>query len=223
MDPHSPYLPPVPYERIFYHGNETRPQEPARWSRCWRSSRSATTLPSWMPPGIHGQGLRHRPVRWRRRLHGRLHPVHLHRAGRRRASWTNTIVVINLDHGETLYDHDCYFDHHGLYDADAARAADHPLSRAASPPGDASRGYSQHKDLVAHAAGAGRASDTRIAFDGQSLLPWCAARSPQHERRVLHHRVHLDAQARLAHPAVEAHPSRWSPTSTSSRRSSSTT
>ncbi len=28
----------------------------------------------------------------------------------------DTIVVINSDHGETLYDHDCYFDHHGLYD-----------------------------------------------------------------------------------------------------------
>ncbi|MCS6863394.1 MAG: sulfatase-like hydrolase/transferase, partial [Abditibacteriales bacterium] len=27
-----------------------------------------------------------------------------------------TLVVINADHGETLYDHDCYFDHHGLYE-----------------------------------------------------------------------------------------------------------
>ncbi len=27
-----------------------------------------------------------------------------------------TIIVLNSDHGETLYDHDCYFDHHGLYD-----------------------------------------------------------------------------------------------------------
>ncbi|MDA0577599.1 MAG: sulfatase-like hydrolase/transferase, partial [Verrucomicrobia bacterium] len=27
-----------------------------------------------------------------------------------------TLVVINSDHGETLYDHDCYFDHHGLYE-----------------------------------------------------------------------------------------------------------
>ena len=24
--------------------------------------------------------------------------------------------MIDSDHGETLYDHDCYFDHHGLYD-----------------------------------------------------------------------------------------------------------
>jgi len=28
----------------------------------------------------------------------------------------NTLIVIDSDHGETLYDHDCYFDHHGLYE-----------------------------------------------------------------------------------------------------------
>ena len=28
----------------------------------------------------------------------------------------DTIVVFVSDHGETLYDHDCYFDHHGMYE-----------------------------------------------------------------------------------------------------------
>ena len=28
----------------------------------------------------------------------------------------DTLVVFDSDHGETLYDHDCYFDHHGLYE-----------------------------------------------------------------------------------------------------------
>ena len=27
-----------------------------------------------------------------------------------------TLVVIDADHGETLYDHDCFFDHHGIYE-----------------------------------------------------------------------------------------------------------
>jgi len=27
-----------------------------------------------------------------------------------------SLVVIDSDHGETLFDHDCYFDHHGLYE-----------------------------------------------------------------------------------------------------------
>ncbi|HPF56843.1 MAG TPA: sulfatase-like hydrolase/transferase, partial [Clostridiales bacterium] len=28
----------------------------------------------------------------------------------------DTLVVFTSDHGETLYDHDCYFDHHSMYD-----------------------------------------------------------------------------------------------------------
>ena len=32
MDPHAPYLPPAPFERMFYHGDECDPQE-RRWSR----------------------------------------------------------------------------------------------------------------------------------------------------------------------------------------------
>jgi hypothetical protein len=33
MDPHSPYLPPAPFERMFYHGNEFDKQATSRWSR----------------------------------------------------------------------------------------------------------------------------------------------------------------------------------------------
>ncbi len=28
----------------------------------------------------------------------------------------NTIVVLTADHGETLDEHECWFDHHGTYD-----------------------------------------------------------------------------------------------------------
>ena len=28
----------------------------------------------------------------------------------------DTLIVINGDHGETLYEHDCWYDHHGMYD-----------------------------------------------------------------------------------------------------------
>jgi arylsulfatase A-like enzyme len=28
----------------------------------------------------------------------------------------DTLIVLDSDHGETLYDHDCFFDHHGLYE-----------------------------------------------------------------------------------------------------------
>jgi hypothetical protein len=49
MDPHTPYLPPPPFDRLFYGGD--------------------------------------------------------------------TLIVITSDHGETLNEHECYYDHHGLYES----------------------------------------------------------------------------------------------------------
>ena len=58
-----------------------------------------------------------------------------------------TLVILTADHGETLYDHDCYFDHHGLYDVTlhVPLIIRYPgwVPRAA-----AIGGYSQHPDLV---------------------------------------------------------------------------
>ena len=51
MDPHAPYLPPEPYERMFYHGNECDPRnksmEPVMSFKPFRDF-----FASWMPPGI---------------------------------------------------------------------------------------------------------------------------------------------------------------------------
>ena len=51
MDPHAPYLPPEPYERMFYHGNENdkrnKSMEPVMAFKPFRDF-----FASWMPPGI---------------------------------------------------------------------------------------------------------------------------------------------------------------------------
>src|SRR5690606_11836021 len=51
MDPHAPYLPPAPYERMFYHGDETDPtnksMEPVMNFKPFRDF-----FASWIPPGI---------------------------------------------------------------------------------------------------------------------------------------------------------------------------
>ncbi|MCB0030468.1 MAG: sulfatase-like hydrolase/transferase, partial [Anaerolineales bacterium] len=51
MDPHAPYLPPAPFERMFYHGDETDPEnksmEPVLAFKPFRDF-----LASWLPPGI---------------------------------------------------------------------------------------------------------------------------------------------------------------------------
>ena len=58
-----------------------------------------------------------------------------------------TIVVINSDHGETLYDHDCYFDHHGLYDPTlhVPMIIRYP---GKVPAGKRVKGYNQLQDLM---------------------------------------------------------------------------
>ena len=80
-----------------------------------------------------------------------------------------TIVVINGDHGETLYDHECWFDHHGLYDPTLHVPL---ILRYPSkiPAGARVSGYNQHKDLVPTILELAKI-ETEIEFDGVSLIP----------------------------------------------------
>jgi len=59
----------------------------------------------------------------------------------------NTIVVINGDHGETLYEHDCYYDHHGMYDPTLVVPLIIRYPKKL-PAGQRVKGLNQHKDLV---------------------------------------------------------------------------
>ena len=81
----------------------------------------------------------------------------------------NTIVVINSDHGETLYDHECWFDHHGLYDVTlhVPLIIRYPQK---VPAGRRLAGYNRQQNLVPtllELAGI----RTRARFDGGSLMP----------------------------------------------------
>ncbi len=92
----------------------------------------------------------------------------------------NTIVVINGDHGETLYDHECYFDHHGLYEP----TLHVPLILrypGRLPAGRRVRGYNQHKDLVPTLLELAGIERDDIAFDGRSLLPMVRGEVASHE------------------------------------------
>ena len=137
MDPHAPYLPPEPYERMFYHGNECDPKnksmEPVMAFKPFRDF-----FASWMPPGITDKDYviaqYDGAVAY---MDAAIQTIFT--ALEARGILDETIVVINSDHGETLYDHDCYFDHHGHLRQHAARAAHHPLSAARCPRGSASR------------------------------------------------------------------------------------
>jgi arylsulfatase A-like enzyme len=80
-----------------------------------------------------------------------------------------TIVVINGDHGETLYDHECYFDHHGLYESTLIV----PLIiryPGKVPAGLRVPGYNRHQDLVPTLLELAGIRRDDIVFDGRSLM-----------------------------------------------------
>ena len=114
MDPHAPYLPPSPYDRLFYWGDEC---DPAKNSMAPVMSFAPFRdfFASWMPPGITDADFvmasYDGAIAYMDACIGRL----LHQLEARGVA-EQTIVVLTADHGETLYDHDCFFDHHGIYD-----------------------------------------------------------------------------------------------------------
>ena len=87
-----------------------------------------------------------------------------------------TIVVINSDHGETLYDHECWFDHHGMYDQTLHVPLILRYPREI-PAGKRVAGFNRHQDLVptllelAGIEPEGLAFPEGGSFDGKSLVP----------------------------------------------------
>jgi len=176
MDPHAPYLPPAPYERMFYHGNESDPanrsMDPVMAFKPFRDF-----FASWMPPGISDKDYvvaqydgaiaymdaAIQSIFAALEAHGIL---------------DETIVVVNADHGETLYEHECWFDHHGMYD----NTLHVPLILrypGKVPAGRRVSGFTHHKDLVPtllDLAGI----EHEGTFDGQSVLPMIAGDVASH-------------------------------------------
>ena len=166
MDPHAPYLPPAPYERMFYHGDECDPKnrsmDPVKAFKPF-----CDFFAQWMPPGITDKdyviaqydGAVAYMDACIQTIFGALEAHGI---------MDETIVILNGDHGETLYDHECWFDHHGLYDV----TLHVPLIiryPGRIPAGGRVTGYNQHKDLVPTIMDLAEI-DCGIDFDGDSLM-----------------------------------------------------
>ncbi len=168
VDPHTPYLPPAPYERMFYHGNECDPRNRSM-DAVMAFKPFCDYFAGWMPPGISDKAYVIaqydgaiaymdaclRSIFAALEAHGIL---------------DETIIVINADHGETLDEHDCYFDHHGLYEP----TLHVPLIiryPARVPAGARIGGYALHQDLVPTLLDLAAVEAEGARFDGQSLLP----------------------------------------------------
>lgn len=167
MDPHSPYLPPKPFERIFYDGNELDPDNKSM-EPVFAFKPFGDFIKSWVPDGCSD----HEYVS--AQYDGSIAYMdaciqNIFATMKSLGIEEETLIVITADHGETLYEHDCYFDHHGLYE----NTLSVPLIIKFPGKVPAGRRFSNitriHDimptilDLIG--------LDTGIAFDGHSLVP----------------------------------------------------
>ncbi len=171
MDPHAPYLPPEPYERMFYHGDECDPDNRSM-DPVLAFKPFATFFKSWMPPGISDKGY------VIAQYDGAIAYMDaaiqsIFTALEQLGIMDDTVIALNGDHGETLYDHECWFDHHGIYD----NVLHVPLIiryPGVVPAGRRLSGFNQHKDLLPTLLElAGLAYDAEkdgYQFDGRSLM-----------------------------------------------------
>ncbi len=114
MDPHSPYLPPYPFERMFYHGNEFDKKNHSL-DPVYQFKPFCDYFRSWFPPNCTDKeyiiaqydGAVAYMDACIASIFTTLQSLNLEE---------ETLVVIDSDHGETLHDHDCYYDHHSMYE-----------------------------------------------------------------------------------------------------------
>ena len=113
-DPHTPYLPPPPFDRMFYGGDERDPDNQSM-DPVWAFEPFRDYFAQWMagttdirfPVAQYDAEIAYVDVALARFLN-RLDELGLAE---------ETLVVVYSDHGEVLDDHEGWFDHHGLYDA----------------------------------------------------------------------------------------------------------
>ncbi|HGJ66199.1 TPA: sulfatase [bacterium] len=167
MDPHTPYLPPWPFEKIFYGGNEFDPNNDSL-KELYDFKPFRDYFISWFPPGLTDKeyeiaqydGAVAYMDSCIQNIFTTLEALGLEE---------NTLVVITADHGETLDEHSCYFDHHGVYECTLTIPLIFKFPGRV-PAGKRFSDYTQHKDIVPTILEL-MGIDIDQHFDGRSLCP----------------------------------------------------
>lgn len=114
MDPHSPYLAPEPFERMFYTGDEFDPSNKSL-EPVYNFKPFCDYFRTWFPPGCTDAKYICAQYDAEIAYMDACISIMLNKLEALGIA-DDTIVVFTSDHGETLDEHDCYFDHHGLYE-----------------------------------------------------------------------------------------------------------
>ena len=175
-DPHTPYLPPEKYRPLFYQGDPCDPANNGRLHQFYETSFHAAHWRDGFIGELAPEGREVTDVEYVRAMYdaeirylddgiaellGALDGAGLA---------DDTMVIFFADHGEEMYEHDVFFDHHGLYEGNIHC----PL--IVRWPGKASSGHVvphlvQHVDLaptILEAAGL----EVPGEMEGTSLVPY---------------------------------------------------
>jgi len=167
MDPHSPYLPPRPFDRLFYAGNAWDPSnhslDPVYGFRPF-----ADFFRSWFPAGVTDAEYINA------QYDGAIAYLDLNlavwfQALRHLGLYDDSVIVVTSDHGESLLEHDCYYDHHGLYEP-TLHVPFMLRYPAKIPAGFRDAALSEAKDVMPTLLTVMGLEPSVSAFDGQSLV-----------------------------------------------------
>ncbi|MCL2834201.1 MAG: sulfatase-like hydrolase/transferase [Treponema sp.] len=114
MDPHAPYLPPAPFERMFYSGDEYDRNNHSL-DAPYAFKPFCDFFRSWFPPGCTDAEYIKAQYDGEIAYMDSCIEILLNEI-KTLGLQDDTLVVFVSDHGETHDLHDCYFDHHGIYE-----------------------------------------------------------------------------------------------------------
>ena len=114
MEPHAPYLPPAPFERMFYAGDEYDKNNRSL-DACYAFKPFCDFFYSWFPPGCTDAEYIKAQYDGEVAYLDACIKILLTELSALNIE-DETLIVLTSDHGETLDLHDCYFDHHSIYE-----------------------------------------------------------------------------------------------------------
>lgn len=167
MDPHSPYLAPEPFDKLFFQG-DVFDSENRSLDKVYQFKPFRDYFMTWFPPGCTSADYVIAQYDAAVAYMDACIQVVLEKLAALGLE-EDTLVIVTSDHGETLMDHDCYFDHHGLYDCTLAVPLILRYGKRL-PQGVRVGDFCQLKDLMPTILELLGISGDALGFDGRSLL-----------------------------------------------------
>ena len=166
MDPHSPYLPPEPFHRMFHQTDAFDPDNRSL-DPVYEFKPFADYFRTWFPPGVTDKDYIIAQYDAAIAYMDTCIQMLLEKVAALGLD-EDTLVVFTSDHGETLFDHDCYFDHHGLYDC--TLSVPFAYKRKGSTCSIRLKDICEHRDIVPTLL-AEMGIEVDDTFDGRDLTP----------------------------------------------------